>query len=151
MNVILIMYYYIKIHLALFFLLTYFKHRVNKWSKEKKDDALGASMQVINRPLAVSLIIVLLMTPIFYPEAPQIATRLIYLFSIIPIVYLLPALIPHIPKRYVYLFGALFLVSEAAFFSEKYYVLDRITLLVFDMLAIAIIIYCVRIILLFYL
>jgi len=130
--------------LVLYLALMYFKHRVNNWSKEKKEAAAEASIQVINRPLAVALIISLIITPFNYPDAPTTATRLIYFWSIIPIVYLIPIVIVHIPKIFTYLFGLLFFLSEVAYFTEPYYIIDRLSLLVFCVVASSVFWYSLR-------
>jgi small-conductance mechanosensitive channel len=123
--------------IALFVILYHVKVRVNRWSKEKREAAGELSMKIIQRPLATALIITLLITPFNYPEAQEAAVRLIYLASIVPILYLVPILIPLVDRRYIYFFGILFIASQLTSFAERYYIIDRLALFAFDLIAAA--------------
>lgn len=135
---------HILIFLIIFLILIYLRHRVNKWSIQLENEKTKTSISVINRPFIVALTISILLTPFNYPEAPQTATRLIYLFSIIPILYLLPGMFPNFKRIYIYLFAVLFLLNEVSLFFERYYIFDRISLLIFDLFAIGVFIYSIR-------
>jgi small-conductance mechanosensitive channel len=130
--------------LIIVLILIYLRHRVDKWSIQLENEKTKTSIYVINRPFMVALTIALLITLYYYPEAPQTVINLIYLLSIIPILFLLPGMFPNFKRIYIYLFAVLFLLSEVSLFFERYYILDRISLLIFDLFAIGAFIYSIR-------
>lgn len=127
-----------------FFLLLFFKKRIKTWDIEKKDKKINAALYVINHPFVSALTISILITPLYYPDASETVIRLIFLLSIIPILFLLPGLMPNIRKVYFYLFGLLFVLNEIFLFFQGYYLIGRYILIFYSLFSITLLLFVLR-------
>ena len=130
--------------ILLFFLVFLAGERIKKWSVEQKDESMELSFFIVQRPFATALMIALLSTPIQYKHAPVVATDLIILLAVIPMVILLPGVVKKIPVKYIYLFSGLFLLSQTAGLLTQYYILDRFSLLILNLSTIFLFIYLIK-------
>ena len=107
--------YKIKVHLFLtiflIIILVLFKHHIKKWSEERLDTSLNASLRIIFNPVATGLLFSLLLTDTFYPDSPTIVYNLRYLM-LIPLMFILPGIVPDIRKRFLYVFVILIVLMR---------------------------------------
>lgn len=118
-------YYHLLVFAILLFFTFYLKGDVNKWSDEKKDTAISQSLHVISKPFWSSLLVALMLTGLFYPNAPESVSDLFFLGMIFPILIILPGLIPSINKRYFYFVGGIFVVTQVQDYFNDLIILDR--------------------------
>jgi potassium efflux system protein len=102
---------------------------VHKWSDEKRDEAISYSLFVIKRPISAGLLVALLTTSMFYPDAPSSVINYFYLMLIIPIIRLMPALIPSLEKRHFFYFAAVFLISLVSEYFADMVAVERLLLI----------------------
>ncbi len=62
--------------------------RVSTWTAE--DPVLGTAVHVFRRPISMAFLVAILIAPLLYPLAPAIATDIVGLLLVIPILRLLP-------------------------------------------------------------
>ena len=140
--------YNIYAHLGLFvilvILLFYAKNDVNKWSDEKRDSAIAYSMYILSRPIQSALLVSLLLTRLFYPEAPEDVFDYYLVFIVIPILTILPGLIPSLDKKYFYFIGGIFVLFQLGdYFSDIVFV-DRLLLFINSLVTLVIIIFLIK-------
>lgn len=132
-------YFHILFFVILFILISYLKNDVTSWSDEKKDEAIKSSLHIITKPFTAALLVSLLLTRLFYSEAPSDVYNYYYALMVWPILSIVPGLIPAIPKKYFYFVGAVFLLFQVADYFSDLVVLDRTLSLALDTITIALI------------
>jgi potassium efflux system protein len=127
-------YWHLILFVVLLLVLYYLKGDVARWSNEKKDEAIGYSLHVINRPVTSALLVVLLTSGLFYPEAPRDVLNYYYIILVIPIIRLLPGLIPSLNRKYFYYIAAVFFISQITEYMSELIIIDRLFLFVIDLI-----------------
>ncbi len=128
--------YNIKAHLALtiflIVILVLFKNHIKKWSEEKLDFSLNASLRIIFNPIATGFLLSLLLAGVIYPDATIIVNNMRYLM-LIPLMVILPGILPDIRKRFLFVFVILIvlmriteLISELALLTRLIYLTSNI-------------------------
>ena len=130
------LFYHLLFLMALISVLYYFRSNVRRWPESRRDEALEASLIVIDHPFAASLLISLLITPFLFAQAPEAPVRLLRLLSALPLIALVPKLFPRIPPVYTYLFAGLYILSELNDNLSRFYLVDRVFLISLDITAI---------------
>jgi potassium efflux system protein len=135
---------------AIFFVfllfITYFlRSDVAKWSDEKRDEAISYSLYMIQHPVSASLLVTLLASGLFYPEAPRDVLNYYYLLLIIPILRLVPGLIKSIGQKYFYFMAGVFFLSQIADYFSELIIIDRLMLFIIDVLTVIILIQLLRV------
>ncbi len=125
------------ISLAFFF---YIKNVVQSWPEEKKDEETKISMFIITKPISSSLLLSLLLTNILYPMMPQSVMDYFNVLLIIPVIFLIPGIIPGIPRKYFYGIAVYFIFSQLADYFHEVPVLDRLFVLLADIITLIILI-----------
>ncbi len=132
------------IHVVLFVVsLTFFfylKNVVQVWPEEKKDEETKISLFIITKPISSSLLISLLLVNILYPMMPQSVVDYFNVLLIIPVIFLIPGIIPGIPRKYFYGIAAYFVFSQLADYFHEVAVLDRMFILLADVITLTILI-----------
>jgi len=116
----------------LLFIFYFLKRDVAKWSDERKDELVKTSLFIISKPISSAFIITLLVTNLFYPDAPREIIQYFNTFLIIPILTLGPGLIRGIRKKYFYIVIGVFILSQAKEYYSDLVILERILLLLID-------------------
>lgn len=131
--------YNFRIHLIftiiLLILLFVFKRHVKKWSEEKLDDSLNASLYIIYHPAASGLLISMLFSGIFYPNSIAFQEHMRYL-TLLPLMIILPGLVPDIKKYFLYVFVILVLLIRISELLSGLVLLTRLIYLAVDIMAI---------------
>ena len=131
-------------HLSFFVILIlltfYLKTEVSKWSDEKRDAAIKYSLHIISKPIWSSLLVTLLLTNFFYPEAPSDVIDYYMAMLIFPILIIVPGLIPSVNKKYFYFVGGVFVATQMQDYFSDLVVLDRILLFSIDLLTIVLLV-----------
>ena len=129
----------IKVHLFLtiflIIILVLFKHHIKKWSEERLDSSLNASLRIIFNPVATGLLFSLLLTSTFYPDSPIIVYNLRYLM-LIPLMFILPGIVPDIRKRFLYVFVILIVLMRITELIAELSLLTRLIYLTANIMAI---------------
>ena len=133
-------YFHILFFVILFILIFYLKNDVTSWSDEKKDEAIWTSLHIITKPFTAALLVSLLLTRLFYSEAPSDVLNYYYALMVWPILTIVPGLIPAIPKKYFYFVGAVFLLFQVGDYFSDLVILDRTLSLVLDLITIVLIV-----------
>ena len=107
-------YFHLSFFVILVLLTFYIKAEVAKWSDEKRDAAIKYSIHVISQPFWSSLLVSLLLTGLFYIDAPSNAMDFYYTMLVFPILIIVPGLIPSINKKYFFFVGGVFRYSTTA-------------------------------------
>jgi len=128
-----------KIHmiLTIFFIiiLFLFKNHIKKWSEDRLDTSLNASLHIIFNPLSTSLLLSLLLAGVFYPDFPSVKA-LSKTLMLIPLMVILPGIVPDIRKRFLYVFVILVLLTRAATLVSDLTILTRFIYLAINIIAI---------------
>lgn len=133
-------YYHLLFFIILLFLMLYLKNDVKKWSDEKKDDAIKNSLYVISKPFSSSLLVTLLVSGIFYGEAPADVLDYYYALLVFPILTIVPGLITSIEKKYFYFVGGVFLLTQVKDYFSDLIILDRTLRLALDLVTIVLLV-----------
>lgn len=137
-------YFHIGFFALLVFLLFYVKNDVSKWSDERKDDSIVHSLLIISRPILSALLVSILFTRAFYPEAPEDVLDIYYLMLVFPILTVLPGLIPSLQKKYFYFIGGVFVLAQTADYFSALVILDRLILITNDFVTVILIFVLLR-------
>jgi potassium efflux system protein len=86
------------------------RRRAKRWAED--DPELEESTRVFDRPLSVTILVLVLTLRIFHPQTPLIVTDLNRLLFLIPLLRLLPGLLHPEARRPLYFLAALWLVNE---------------------------------------
>ncbi len=78
----------------------------------KDDPELEESTRVFDRPISVTILLLVLTRRIFFPQVPLVVTDLLQLLFLIPLVRLLPGLLHPSARRPVYYLAALWLANQ---------------------------------------
>jgi small-conductance mechanosensitive channel len=133
-------YYHLLLFVFLFFALLYLKNDIKKWSDERKDEAIRYSLFVILHPFSAALLISVLVTGLFFKDAPGDILNYYRVLLCWPMLVLLPGLIKSIEKKYFYYIAAVFIVIQFAEYFSDMVILERLLLLLMDTLTIVIIV-----------
>ena len=133
-------YYHFLFFVILLFLMFFLKNDVKKWSDEKKDEAIKNSLYVISKPFSSSLLVALLVTGLFYADAPSDVLDYYYAFLVFPILTIVPGLITSIERKYFYFVGGVFLVSQFKDYFSDLVILDRTLRLLLDLVTIVLLV-----------
>lgn len=121
--------------LALAALITMMRRRTRNWPREDRN--VAAAMHVLERPIASALLVGLMLTPSFYPNASVFIGELAALAVIVPLLRLLPGLVYGPMRRPLYALAALYTLSRLHTLVIPRSGLDRLLLLVVALLALA--------------
>ena len=123
-------------HLLFFIVLTivtlFLRTEVKSLPEEGKNEYVGYSMIIIDRPFSSALLITLLLSGMFYPGVSPDVLNYFYVPLIIPMLRLLPGLIPSIDKKYFFYIALVFFLSQLGGHYSDVIVLERIILLIID-------------------
>lgn len=121
-------------------LLFYSQKNVSRWTKEKKDEANGQSLFLLQRPISSAILISILFTGLMYPNAPSSVLNYYYILFIIPLVMLLPGLLKQISAKYIFYIAIAFFFIEVGDHFSEVIVIDRLVLLIVELLTLYILI-----------
>ncbi len=131
--------YQFKIHLIVTIIiiiaLFYFKNEIKKWSEDRLDESLHATLSIIYHPISAGLLISLIFSGLFYPDAPFIQEHLKYL-RIIPLIIILPRIVPGIRKNFLVVFVALVILLRITTLISQFPLIIRLSYLIIDIAAI---------------
>lgn len=133
-------YYHLSFFVILILLTFYLKTEVSKWSDEKRDAAIKYSLHIISKPIWSSLLVTLLLTSFFYPEAPSDVMDYYMAMMVFPILMIVPGLIPSINEKYFYVVGGVFVATQLQDYFSDLVVLDRFLLFSIDLLTIVLLV-----------
>lgn len=128
-----------KVHiiLTIFFIifLVLFKNHIKKWSVDRLDTSLNASLHIIFNPVATGLLFSLLLAGVFYPDSPSVKA-LSKTLMLIPLMVILPGIVPDIKKHFLYVFVILVLLTRVATLMSELIILTRFIYLAVNIIAI---------------
>jgi small-conductance mechanosensitive channel len=104
------------------------RQRSRRWEIDEEDQALKASVRVFERPVAAAMIVALLNTRLFYPEAPIVVFELNLLLALAPLLRLLPRLIYRNMRPAIYGLGVLFALHQTHSLAVDDTLLQRLLL-----------------------
>ena len=136
--------YHILFFVVLLLLSFYLKVDVAKWSDEKIDETIKSSLHIISKPFSASLLVSLLVTGLFYSEAPENVLNYYYVLLVVPVLTIVPGLIPGIDRKYFYFVGGVFVLSQVADYFSGLVILERSILLFLDILTIVLLVTLLR-------
>lgn len=137
-------FYHLLFFVILLFLFFYLKRDVAKWSDEKRDETITSSLHVISKPFSASLLVSLLVTGLFYPDAPPDVLNYYYALLVVPILTIVPGLISGIERKYIYIVGGVFVLYQLADFFSDLVILERSLFLIIDGITIVLLITLIR-------
>lgn len=137
-------YYHILFFVLLLVLSFYLKIDVAKWSDEKKDVTIKSSLHVISKPFSSSLLVSILVTGLFYSEAPDDVLSYFYALLVVPVLTIVPGLIPGISRKYFYFVGGVFILSQLANYFSGLVILERSILLFLDIITVVLLVNLLR-------
>lgn len=129
---------------VLLIILFYLKKEVGSWTDEKKDEAVLYSLHVISRPISSALLVSLLLTAVFYPDAPESVLDFYITLLVIPILTIIPGLIPSVSKKYFYFIAAAFVVSQFMDYFKDLVLLERAVQLLLDIVTVVLLLILIR-------
>ncbi|NIN72162.1 MAG: mechanosensitive ion channel [Gemmatimonadetes bacterium] len=109
------------------------RRRSKGWAAE--DPELEASARVLDRPIAVTILVMVMTQRLFHPGAPLVVLDLGRLLALIPVLRLLPCLLHPALRRPVYVFAALWLVDQLLTSLPEGTLIQRLALLTMTGLA----------------
>jgi small-conductance mechanosensitive channel len=119
------LYYHSLFFILLLILLYFIKNEVSKWSDEKKDTNITRSLNVIQNPVSTSILISVMLSRAFYPQAPPDALEYFYFLLIVPIMRLIPGIYLSVPRKHFSNIAVLFFIMQFAVLFREMKVLDR--------------------------
>jgi small-conductance mechanosensitive channel len=122
--------------LALAFLLGFARRRMSQEGEGNGVEQSSAA-HFLRHPVSTSFLVALLLTPLFYPQAPAVVVRFAAMMTVFPIVRLLPALLPARFHRAVYLLIVLSLLDFARGFAPEVDLVRRALLFALTAVALA--------------
>jgi hypothetical protein len=122
--------------LALAFLVGLVRRRTS-WEGKGRADEPSAAAYILRHPVSSAFLVALLLTPLFYPQAPAAVLRFNGLLMVIPIARLLPGLVPAGYHRAVYLLVVLAVLDLSRGFAPGGDLLQRMLLLGLTVVALA--------------
>ena len=136
--------YYLIFFVVLLSLFLYVKRNVKKWSDEKRERSMGGTQHFIDQPLSSAMLVTLLTTSLFFPGAPEKALDVFYLLLLIPVLTIIPGIIPSVKKRYFYLYGFVFVLTQVQDYFGDLILLERSLQFMVDLLSIFILFSLIR-------
>ena len=133
-------YWHLFFFAALLILTLFLRNDVNRWSDEKKDEAISYSLIFLRRPLSSTLLVVLLSAGLFYPDVNSDVLNYFYVLLIIPLLRVIPSLLPSINKKYFYGVAFVFFMSQLGDHFSDVIIIERLILLIIDGLSLLILI-----------
>ncbi len=137
-------YYHLLLFITLLILLFYLKNNVSKWTDERKDQAIKSTLHIISKPFSATLLVMILLSQLFYPVAPSIILEYTQTLLVIPMITLIPGIIPSVKKKYFYSIGGIFILSQIGRFFSDFVILDRTFLLIHDIATITLLVFILR-------
>ena len=113
--------------LALVVLLHFLRRGLTTEAAERLGDS--AAIFFLDRPLATSFLLALLVLPLFYPGATAAVLRIATLPTVIPIISLLPGLLPKIFRRWAYMLLVMYVLDFLRYLMPADWFLTRMLLL----------------------
>ncbi len=126
---------YLVVTIILIIALFYFKIHVKKWSEDRLDDSFDAALSIIYHPISTGLLISLVFSNLFFPEAPTIQEHMEYL-RIIPLIIILPRIVPDMRRNFLVVFVALVILIRITTLIPQFSLVIRIFYLIVDITAI---------------
>jgi len=137
-NLILVLLLYV-LFLLFVYGLKYFSHSV-----ETEDDTVTFAVNLLDRPIAVSFLIFLIFSSLFYTDAPEVLRSLFKIVILVPLLRILTHIIKPILKPPLYGLTILFLLNQFQRIAVTDSFLGRLILLLLTILAIAGLIWIIR-------
>jgi len=119
------------------------RRRSRSWAAE--DPELEASARVLDRPISVTILVMVMTLRLFHPGAPLVVLDLGRLLVLIPVLRLLPCLLHPALRRPVYVFAALWLVDQLLTSLPESALIQRLSLLLLTGLALAGLVWFLRV------
>lgn len=119
------------------------RRRSKGWAAEDPD--LEASARVLDRPLSVTILIMVITQRLFFPGAPLVVVDLSRLVALIPLLRLLPCLLHPVLRRPVYVFAGLWLFERLLTSLPEDSPIPRLLLLILSGLTLAGLIWFLRV------
>ncbi|RKY93401.1 MAG: hypothetical protein DRQ13_09505, partial [Ignavibacteriae bacterium] len=132
--------------LLLYILLFLFVHSLKYFSRsiETEDDAVKFAIKLLDRQIAVSFLIFLIFSSLFYTDAPDVLKSFIKIVMLIPLLRILVHIINPILKLPLYGLTILFLLNQFQQIAVTDSILGRLILLLLTVLAIAGLIWIIK-------
>ena len=121
----------IPLHLVFFLALVVVFNFLRRGLTAEAAQRLGAASAifVLDRPFSSSLLLSLIPTGLFYPEAAAGILRIAIVPTVMSVIRLLPGLLPKVSQRWVYLLAALYVLDFFHYLLPEDWLLSRLLLL----------------------
>jgi small-conductance mechanosensitive channel len=119
------------------------RRRSKSWAEE--DPELEASAKVLDRPISVTILVMVITMRLFHAGAPLAVLDLNRLLLLIPLLRLLPRLLHPALRRPLYGFAALWLLNDLLTFLPEGSAVQRVSLLLITALALAALVWFLRV------